>query len=140
MNKLDTLDLEFKPLIEQLLQAIGQVTEHTWVVTAGRRTLAEQTRIYAQGRTLPGPIVSNAPAGSSAHNFGFAADLAPLRADGEVDWNAPDKLWKQMADLAVEMGLVAGYYFTHFHDAPHVESPHWKQEQAAWKAGQLHVS
>jgi len=138
MNKLDTLDPEFKAKIEQLIQGVSQVTGRTWIVTSGGRTMAKQKVIYAQGRNGDTrPIVSNAPPGSSAHNFNLAADLAPLKLDGTIDWNVPDKMWKLMADLAVEMGLTAGYYFKSFHDAPHVEDPGWKIEQAAWKAGTL---
>ena len=44
-------------------------------ILSGTRTYAEQTTIYAQGRTKPGNIVTNAKAGSSNHNFGIAFDV-----------------------------------------------------------------
>jgi peptidoglycan LD-endopeptidase CwlK len=48
---------------------------YTVKILSGGRTYAEQTAIYAQGRTKPGNVVTNAPAGSSNHNFGIAFDV-----------------------------------------------------------------
>lgn len=46
-------------------------------ILSGGRTYAEQTAIYAQGRRgIKGEkVVTNAPAGSSNHNFGVAFDV-----------------------------------------------------------------
>ncbi|MBH8600228.1 M15 family metallopeptidase, partial [Thermoactinomyces sp. CICC 23799] len=41
------------------------------LITDGLRTFAEQNELYAQGRTKPGKIVTNAKAGQSYHNFGL---------------------------------------------------------------------
>lgn len=140
MNKIDTLEPEFKEKVQLLLTNINNVTGRKWVVVSGRRTMKEQAALYAQGRTTAGKVVTKAPAGSSAHNFGLAADLAPLKLDdSDVDWNAPRSLWQAMADMAVGIGLTAGFYFTTIFDAPHVESKDWKQQQALWKAGKLEV-
>ncbi len=43
-------------------------------VAQGYRSIAEQNRLYAQGRTLPGPIVTNARGGQSNHNRGIAVE------------------------------------------------------------------
>jgi len=49
---------------------------YTVQILSGGRTYAEQDAIYAQGRTNKSkPIVTNAPAGSSNHNFGIAFDV-----------------------------------------------------------------
>jgi peptidoglycan L-alanyl-D-glutamate endopeptidase CwlK len=138
---LESLEPDFRNAVERLLFGIQGVTGRTWVVTSGRRTMEEQRRIYAQGRTTAGNIVSNAPAGSSPHNFGLGADLAPLKVDStEIDWNAPRDKWKLMADLAQEMGLVAGFYFHTITDMPHVEAANWKAQQALWKDGKINVA
>lgn len=140
MNRIDSLEPEFRVKVERLLSAAEAVTGRKWIITAGRRTMAEQRAIYAQGRTAPGKVVSNAPAGSSAHNYGLAADLAPLKADGKtIDWNADRVLWENMADAAVEIGLEAGYYFRSIMDMPHVEDPSWKVQRDLYKAGKLKV-
>ena len=43
---------------------------------SGLRSYKEQDSLYAQGRTKPGPKVTNAKAGYSNHNFGTAVDVA----------------------------------------------------------------
>ena len=139
MDRLSTLEPDFAETVKTLLMGAAIATGFQWVITSGRRTMAEQTALYAQGRTTKGPKVTNAPAGSSAHNFGLAADLAPMK-DGKIYWNAPDIVWKQMADVAVSLGLTAGYYFKSFKDMPHIESTRWKTVQADWKAGKIQVA
>ncbi len=139
MNKLETLEPELKPLIEQLIMGAEIATGLEWIVTSGRRTMAEQQKLYDQGRTTKGAIVTKAKPGQSAHNFGLAADLAPMK-DGKIWWSAPDSVWQAMADTAVKLGLTAGFYFKSFKDMPHVELPAWKQAQADWKAGKIQVA
>src|SRR5699024_12147382 len=41
----------------------------------GYRSHAEQNALYAQGRTKPGNIVTNARRGQSLHNYGLALDM-----------------------------------------------------------------
>jgi peptidoglycan L-alanyl-D-glutamate endopeptidase CwlK len=139
MAKIDTLDPLIKPKVVALLAAAEAATGLRWVVTAARRTMADQMAIYAQGRTAPGKVVSNAPAGSSAHNYGLAADLAPLKADGSIWWGATRKVWQQMADEAVKLGLTSGFYFKTIFDGPHVEHPEWRKRRELWRAGKLEV-
>ena len=53
-------------------------------ITDGYRSRAEQTKLYAQGRTSLGKIVTYAKAGQSPHNYGLAFDIA-FRKDGTND-------------------------------------------------------
>jgi peptidoglycan L-alanyl-D-glutamate endopeptidase CwlK len=48
------------------------------LITQGLRTWQAQDALYAQGRTAPGKIVTNARGGYSHHNFGLAVDLCPV--------------------------------------------------------------
>lgn len=139
-NKLDSLEPDFKPKVEALIAKANEETGRTWAASDGRRTMTQQRDIFAQGRTKPGKVVSNAKPGQSAHNFGLAVDLWPLDGNGDFDWGANDKLFKVLADIAVDMGLTAGYYFHSIHDAPHVEDPLWKHQQALWQAGELKIA
>jgi peptidoglycan L-alanyl-D-glutamate endopeptidase CwlK len=50
------------------------------------RTIAEQNKLYAQGRTAPGKIVTNAKGGLSYHNYGLAIDIVLI-----VDTNGDRK-------------------------------------------------
>jgi peptidoglycan LD-endopeptidase CwlK len=99
----------------------------------GLRAFECQEELYAQGRTLPGKIVTNARGGDSLHNYGLAADYildgqsqkpgvqwswnirADLNADGRNDW-------LQMAEIAVACGLVPGYFWKRLPDAPHIQN------------------
>jgi hypothetical protein len=54
------------------------------IVTEGLRTLGRQQELYAQGRTVPGRIVTWTL--KSKHLEGKAVDLAPL-VDGKVPWD-----------------------------------------------------
>jgi peptidoglycan L-alanyl-D-glutamate endopeptidase CwlK len=137
--KIDTLELEFKAKVIELLAKAEEVTGYKWVITSARRTMAEQQALYDQGRTKPGRVVTKAAPGSSAHNFGLAADLAPLK-DGKIWWEAPKTKWRAMADCARGIGLVSGYYFKTIFDAPHVESKNWREVRAQWKEGKVVVA
>jgi hypothetical protein len=140
MNKLDTLEPDFKPQVEELIAKTKAATGRKWAISDARRTMAQQRDIYAQGRTKPGKVVSNAKPGQSAHNFGYAVDLWPLTADGDFDWGARQSLFKVMADIAVDMGLTAGFYFKSIHDSPHIESPKWRQQQTRWRNGEIAIA
>lgn len=138
--KIDTLEPDFRAKVVELLAKAEEATGLKWVVTSARRTMAEQQELYDQGRKNNKPVVTKAPPGSSAHNFGLAADLAPVKADGNIWWEAPKGKWRAMADVAQGMGLVAGYYFKTIFDAPHVESKNWRLVRADWQSGKLRVA
>ncbi len=50
---------------------------------SGTRTFAEQDRLYAQGRTEPGNVVTNARGGQSNHNYGIAWDVGIFTTAGK---------------------------------------------------------
>lgn len=91
------------------------------VVTQGYRSLAEQDRLYQQGRTTPGAIVTNAPPGSSWHNFGLAFDVAILDSSGQPSWPNDTKLWSRIGQIGKAQGLSWGGDFKSFVDRPHFE-------------------
>lgn len=100
------------------LAAGGVVVE----VVQGLRTFAEQDALYAQGRTAPGQIVTQARGGESNHNYGLAADLCPF-TNGRPDWNAPAAVWARIGAKAIARGLDWGGQWKKFLDKPHVELP-----------------
>jgi hypothetical protein len=89
-------------------------------ITTGYRSPAEQERLYAQGRTAPGAIVTHAPPGRSRHQHGTAIDVVPL-TDGQPDWNSPH--WSRLGELGESVGLRWGGRFTRLKDRPHFELP-----------------
>ncbi|MCK6203919.1 M15 family metallopeptidase [Bacillus infantis] len=90
------------------------------IITQGLRTIEEQNALYAQGRTKPGPKVTNARGGTSYHNFGLAFDFAILEASGNINWNV-DKRWKRVGAIGESMGLEWGGRWTSFVDIPHFQ-------------------
>lgn len=91
-------------------------------VTQGLRTWQEQGMLYAQGRSTPGKIVTNAGPGDSWHNFGCGVDVAPFLSDTNViDWNIEHPIWQRMIAVGVSLGLTTGSTFRTFPDYPHFQ-------------------
>jgi peptidoglycan L-alanyl-D-glutamate endopeptidase CwlK len=78
-------------------------------VISGLRTYAEQDEIYAQGRTKPGPIVTNAPGGYSNHNFGIAFDIGVWE---ENAYKPESPKYKTIGALGIGLGLDWGGNWT----------------------------
>ena len=136
---LEKLDPDFRPVVEQII-ADALAVGIKLAVTATRRTIAEQDRLYAQGRTAPGKKVTNAKGGQSPHNFGLAFDFCPLNKAGGLDWNAPKSVWTKVGEIAESHGMTWGGRFKTLLDLPHVEHPGWRQVRADWQAGKVHVA
>lgn len=88
-------------------------------VTSGLRTIKEQNKLYAQGRTRPGNIVTNAKGGKSYHNFGLAVDIVEIK-NGKALWTNPD--WNKISELGKSMGLEWGGDWTSIKDKPHFQA------------------
>lgn len=90
------------------------------VITDGKRSLAQQQALYAQGRTAPGHIVTNADGivHPSAHQLGRAVDCCFL-VDGKPSWDARLP-WKCYGALVEAVGLRWGGEFKMI-DCPHAE-------------------
>jgi len=87
-------------------------------ITEGYRTPERQAELYAQGRTKPGKIVTNAKPGESYHQSRKAFDVCFIGSD---PYPKDDRVWKTLADLALSIGLKSGYYFTTIKDSVHFE-------------------
>jgi peptidoglycan LD-endopeptidase CwlK len=88
-------------------------------VTQGLRTWPQQAALYAQGRTEPGAVVTEAQPGHSMHNFGLAVDVAPISPSG-IDWNGKDAKWEEILAKAPSCGLAEGAAWRTFPDEPHL--------------------
>lgn len=94
-----------------------------WAPYNGLRSFELQSALYAAGRTKPGAIVTNAPPGASAHNYGMASDWAPI-LKGQISWpDAKDPLWQAYGAAVKKVGLRWGGDFHKFIDCPHNELP-----------------
>jgi peptidoglycan L-alanyl-D-glutamate endopeptidase CwlK len=97
------------------------------LVTCTLRTNEEQAILYAQGRTTPGKIVTNAKPGTSAHNYGLAIDVVPL-IHGKPDWAGFSPVWHQVADIGTKHGLQwFGAPDSPFREMAHFQIPNWRE-------------
>lgn len=106
-------------------------------IISGTRTYEEQAALFAQGRTVPGPIVTDAPQGYSNHNFGIAFDLGifdpvgkyidDLPQDEPASWTEKDVsgYYRLLAPIGVALGLVWGGDWSSIDDEPHYEMNPW---------------
>ena len=97
-------------------------------IVQGFRSFPEQDAIYAQGRTLPGKIVTNAKGGDSWHNYGLAPDFCLLRMGNQISWNREEDLdkdgqkdWHEVVDVFLSKGFEWGGNWTSFPDYPHLQ-------------------
>ena len=94
------------------------------IVTSTYRDSECQNSLYAQGRTKPGNIVTNAKAGQSFHNWKVAFDIVPLR-DGKPVWgtsNDKDKeLWCKVGKIGISLGLEWAGNWKKFQEYPHFQ-------------------
>lgn len=90
-------------------------------VVQGLRTFAEQDALFAQGRSKPGSIVTNAKGGQSNHNYGLACDVCPF-VNGQPQWE-DNAAFKKIGAVATGLGLDWGGNWKRFVDMPHVQLP-----------------
>ena len=97
------------------------------------RTFAEQDGLYAQGRTKPGKVVTNAKGGQSYHNYGLAIDVVLLidrdkngthetaSWDTKPDYDGDGKSdWQEIVTIFKRYGWAWGGDWK-FYDAPHFQ-------------------
>lgn len=125
----DVADLHphVRAMAEQLLEQV-KAAGIPLTVTFTSRSLERQAALYAQGRALPGPIVTNARPGDSFHNYGLALDVVPTELLALPNWGdtpvhqaRTDALWAQVGAIGKDIGFRWGGEFRSFRDRPHLE-------------------
>jgi peptidoglycan L-alanyl-D-glutamate endopeptidase CwlK len=116
-----TLHVKAQELARKFMKAVAGF-EVTVRIISGTRTYAEQDRLFAQGRTAPGKIVTKAKGGESNHNFGIAWDVGLFRGGEYLDGDtaAEEALYIKLAQLK-PAGLEWGGDWTGFKDRPHYQ-------------------
>lgn len=138
-RELKDLDPALQPLAEQFIAVcnahpVFQALGATVFLTQTFRSPEEQNHDYAQGRTDPGHIITNARGGQSAHNCcdahgnpdAKAFDFGIRKPDGSCDWDPADDLWQRAISIGKSLGLVSGSDFHSIRDYPHMELPNWQ--------------
>lgn len=114
---LDHLRPEFRVRVEALLEAC-RAEGLGFEVYEGFRSRERQGWLFAQGRTAPGKVVTQAAPGQSFHEYGAAADLV-RRVEGRWSWDMSGdqaRKWFRMRRLAGVVGLAVLKW-----DYPHVQ-------------------
>lgn len=120
-----TLDSKIQPLARSLVHKAASVGI-TIKVISGLRTYAEQDALYAQGRTKPGNIITNARAGYSNHNFGIAFDIGIFEGNKYLE-ESPK--YKTVGILGKDIGLEWGGSWKSIVDEPHFQlRPNWAND------------
>lgn len=114
------LDLLLPSFRDSLFEVIAACNDRgcVYIATRGFDTYAAQNALYAQGRTKPGRVVTNAPGGYSAHNFGLAVDFVrdiDIKAGVQPSWATAD--YACLIEEAEKRGLHSGKLY---HDVPHI--------------------
>lgn len=104
------MDPNFLKQVNECFLPTAAVYGYTLRVTAGFRSMTDQDQLYQDGRTIDGHIITEAPAGKSIHNYGFAVDVADRYRGYDIDW---DKL--------IKIGTYCGLESGGSGDLPHFE-------------------
>lgn len=119
---ISTLLREVQPLARALVQKASQ---HGVVirVISGTRSFEEQDALYSEGRSAPGPIVTNARGGESNHNYGIAFDVGIFEGSHYLQ---DSRNYKLVGALGMDLGLSWGGAWKRFVDECHFElRPKW---------------
>lgn len=116
-------------------------------IVQGLRTIEEQNKLYAQGRTAPGHRITNARGGSSYHNYGLAFDFAILYNDTELSWDINYdfdkdgvKDWQEVVQVFKAAGWTWGGNWKTLKDNPHLQKTFkygWRDLLAKYNAGEF---
>lgn len=129
-ERISHLHPKIKEEVKQLIEKAESIVDDNLAirVVQGLRTIDEQNDLYAQGRTKPGSIVTNAKGGSSLHNYGLAIDICWLfkQPDGSYKYDE-SKSWKtgpnffKVIKIFKEAGYIWGGDWKTITDTPHFE-------------------
>ena len=101
-----TLEHATAAIARRHLRACAEAGIHLKVVS-GYRSWEEQDRLYRQGRSAPGQVVTWVHGGRSWHNYKRAYDVCPIK-DGKLQWDAPEKTWQTIGLIGEHLGLFWG--------------------------------
>lgn len=117
-----TLLPEVQPIAQALIQKSVEMGINIKIIS-GLRTYEEQDALYAQGRTTPGNIVTNARGGHSNHNFGIAFDVGVFEGNKYLPESTK---YKVVGALGMDLGLEWGGNWKSIVDQPHFQlRPMW---------------
>lgn len=127
ITNLSGLNSKFRVRVEAFLEAAQPILAKYGVtaeVISGLRTWQKQADLYAQGRTKPGRICTNAKPGSSWHNYGLAVDLGLFAGGKYLDESNPrlaGQVYRELGALWVSRGGEWAGNWKSFPEGPHFQ-------------------
>ena len=115
-SRIATLVTPLRPLVNKLLTNCEK-SGYQLFITQAVRTVDEQNKLYASGRTKPGNVVTWVKGGYSWHNWGCAVDVVFI-TNGDVNWNGN---WNAIGTLGQQLELTWGGAWKKKPDRPHFE-------------------
>lgn len=121
------------PKLVKFMQELIKISPYDFKILAGVRTPEEQNKLYQQGRTTKGPIVTKVDGYKQKSNhqpkfdgYGYAIDIGVI-VDGKYKGDYKDfHYYKEIYDTAKKAGLLEKYgiewggnCWKSFKDAPH---------------------
>ena len=117
------------PQVQPMARALVQKAAVSGIairILSGLRSYEEQDALYAQGRSAPGSIVTNARGGYSNHNFGIAFDVGVFEGNRYLG-DSPK--YKAVGVLGMDLGLEWGGSWKTIVDQPHFQlRPAWAMD------------
>ena len=113
---------KLQPLVQRQAELVVRDMEkegYKVTIFQGFRSFEEQNELYAQGRTKPGAIVTNAIGGDSFHNYGVAVDIV-FTVNGRPSW-ANNHPWSTLGKIGKKHGFEWGGDWVSFPDRPHLQ-------------------
>lgn len=111
--------LLFEPFRQRLTQGLAVARIHgiEAYIFEGWRPASRQTELYAQGRTTPGKVVTDAKAWESWHQYGVAADVV-FGGPGKWTWEGP---YEDLGPILEAQGLEWAGRWQRFKELPHFQ-------------------
>lgn len=117
------------PNLQKFFRELIKISPYDFSITQGVRTAVEQNKLYQQGRTVPGKIVTNCDGYKLKSNhqtksdgLGHAGDIAVL-INNKIIWE--EKYYKEVAIsariLMQKYNIEWGGDWRNFKDLPHFE-------------------
>lgn len=129
-RRISDLHPDLRPIAIEFLRRCGELEKDgvDIILTCTYRDNAEQAALYASGRTKPGPVLTHAQPGESAHNAMLKGEPAARAFDygvivnGKYDAQGVHPAWGKAGRIAMELGLNwYGKPGSKFREMPHCE-------------------
>lgn len=132
----DILSSVFHDLQSRVLLIYQDIYEKYGLVmrtTCGLRSIEEQDKLYAKGRTAPGNIVTNAKGQDSWHSYGLAVDSCFVGSDPYLEKHPKgNEIWQYFGKKCEDYQMIWGNTFLRLKDKPHCEK-HYDMDLKACK-------